>query len=116
MARNTFTAEEVMAFMDSDKEWSEFEEKKSVDGNREVPEYINSLGEAEVVSHSALDSSFVQEDAEPATQYSMLYRCYGNYNVRNVKFSSKCGQSYAISIVAMVTNVRNVKFSSCSII
>ena len=47
-----------------------------MDGNREVPEYINSLREAEVVSHSVLDSSFVQEDAEPATQYSMLYRCY----------------------------------------
>ena len=37
-------------------------------------------------------------------------------NVRHVKFSSKCGQSYAIFIVAMVTNVRNVKFRSCSII
>ena len=57
MARNTFTAEEVIAFLDSDEEWSEFEEKESVDGDRKVPEYINSLGEAEVVSHSVLDSS-----------------------------------------------------------
>ena len=79
MASKRFTLEEVIVHLDSDNsdesDLAELEDNESLDGDREIAEYTNSQGEAEVVSFSTLSSTvdnLLQVDADPASQDSML--------------------------------------------
>ena len=68
MASKGFSAEEALAYIDSDElDLAEFEDNESLDGDKEVTDYINSQGEEEVVLCSALSSTvFAGEKREPA--------------------------------------------------
>ena len=77
MARKRFSAEEALAYIDSDAseelDSDELEDSESLDGDREIADYTNSQGEEEVVSYSVLSSTvLVQGETEPACQDSML--------------------------------------------
>ena len=78
MASKGFSAEEALAYIDSDElDLAEFEDNESLDGDKEVTDYINSQGEEEVVSCSALSSTvFAGEKREPAyTIFCFVVKC-----------------------------------------
>ena len=77
MARKRFSAEEALAYLETDAsdelDSDEFEDSESLEGDREVADYTNSQGEEEVFSYSALSSAvLVQEESKPACQDLML--------------------------------------------
>ena len=63
----------MLALLDEeDCDLADWEERESVDGDREEFDFLNSQGEPEVVPRSVLVNIIVPEDSEPAAQDSLL--------------------------------------------